>query len=929
MNTPSRFAMGLLLLTPAAPGAELTLENAHVRWTIGADGRQKAFVLKSTGADIAAASPLPFAQLHDASGWHVVRSVTAAGGVWRVGFSGVADPVRLRARALKDHLLLELAGGVPEGADRLIFAQATLRIPRGTVGHFWPIGRIGETHVLLAALHPTVRNSCSIRSDDVVFRCEALRPTGFEGIRAAVVVSPAARTLGVIERLELTYGLPHLTLGGEWFRTSGALREPYLFTDLTARNADRVIEFARRGGFGYVLVFSGVWSTSDGSYPINRRNYPRGAADLKAVADRLHAAGLKFGLHLLSACIARNDPYVTPVPDRRLAVARTFTLAADIDEKAAEVPIDASPAGMETVDSYATRGCDLWIDDEIITYRGYTTSEPLKFTRCLRGRLGTRRAAHKAGATVRYLHRLYWRYLPDPHTDLLGEIAARIARLVNECGADMLYFDGGEAMNILGRGWHDSHWIQRELARRLKREVLITGSGGNGGFGWHTHMRGVANDGVYNRTKRYLDEHKVPQRVDIYHRNLAAAEMGWLNIRPWDLSHPPTQPDEWEYFCLKALAYDAPVSLHMHARFFDGNGRAGECLDIIRRYQRARAAGNFAPRLLAKLRKPGEEFRLIGDEKAGWKFRRVRYGPSHRVEPGRPETAAWKLENPFAGQPAAMRLRARAALRPFGHAENVTLFDPGQPVPWHPGGSAGGQATARASELKTPDGTAALRVTAAADRTGRSVRGWVRHELAKRPDLRRHRSLGLWVHGDGSGAVLDVQLIDPGLIQARDHTVTLGFKGWRRVRLVDPDYDAAFEWYLFRHKGNLRSFGYHAVRELRLQLVNLPKGKQVTVHVGPIEALAEVDRPLARPVVEVNAKPLTLPVTLKADEMAEVSPDGTIRVFDRSNDLKRTLRLGAPQPTVRKGTNTLRLRAQADTPPAYVEPILLGPVVEP
>jgi len=45
----------------------------------------------------------------------------------------------------------------------------------------------------------------------------------------------------------------------------------------------------------------------------------------------------------------------------------------------------------------------------------------------------------------------------------------------------------------------------------------------------------------------------------------------------------------------------------------------------------------------------------------------------------------------------------------------------------------------------------------------------------------------------------------------------LDFEGWRRVRLVDPDYDAAFEWCLFRHKGNLRSFGYHAVRELRLR----------------------------------------------------------------------------------------------------------------
>ena len=39
---------------------------------------------------------------------------------------------------------------------------------------------------------------------------------------------PVEPALAAIERLELKHGLPHLTLGGEWFRNSPLLRRPYL-----------------------------------------------------------------------------------------------------------------------------------------------------------------------------------------------------------------------------------------------------------------------------------------------------------------------------------------------------------------------------------------------------------------------------------------------------------------------------------------------------------------------------------------------------------------------------------------------------------------------------------------------------------------------------------------------------------------------------
>jgi hypothetical protein len=206
----------------------------------------------------------------------------------------------------------------PDATDQLVFAQVCLKVPRGTVGHYWPMARVGDTCVVLApltqadrnnipavgdcpdfrggiaerkwdcplhacrldvaelgifvlsaCLTPQTRTSYNYAGDGALFRAEALSPTGFAETRAAIMAVKAEEALAAIERLELKHGLPHLTLDGEWFRNSSLLRRPYLFTDLTEHNVDRVLEFAKRGGFAYVLTFRGSWSTSNGHYAIN------------------------------------------------------------------------------------------------------------------------------------------------------------------------------------------------------------------------------------------------------------------------------------------------------------------------------------------------------------------------------------------------------------------------------------------------------------------------------------------------------------------------------------------------------------------------------------------------------------------------------------------------------------------------------------
>ena len=79
-----------------------------------------------------------------------------------------------------------------------------------------------------------------------------------------------------------------------------------------------------------------------------------------------------------------------------------------------------------------------------------------------------------------------------------------------------------------------------------------------------------------------------------------------------------------------------------------------------------------------------------------------------------------------------------------------------------------------------------------------------------------------------------------------------------------------------------------------------------------------------KPVIEVNGKPLRIPVTLEPDQMIDLSPNGTVHMYDRENHLTNTVMLESG-PKLEAGRNRLSLRADGDLPFAYVTPILTGP----
>jgi hypothetical protein len=192
-----------------------------------------------------------------------------------------------------------------------------------------------------------------------------------------------------------------------------------------------------------------------------------------ATTDKIHAAGLKAGMHTLTGCISPNDPWVTPVPDKRLAADATFALAAALDEKQSTVPTLEKPEDLDTMWAYASRGNVLRIDDELIQYTGLSQTPPHGLTGCQRGELGTKAAPHAQGSPVRHLFVRYGCFLPDEDSTLVDELAGRIARVLNTCGFDMIYMDGAEGM--VG-GWHGVAKMCEAIFRKFQRRVLVEAS---------------------------------------------------------------------------------------------------------------------------------------------------------------------------------------------------------------------------------------------------------------------------------------------------------------------------------------------------------------------------------------------------------------------------------------------------------------------
>ncbi len=688
---------------------------------------------------------------------------------------------------------------------------------------------------------------------------------GLTPARFGVLVAPRAELLDTVRRFELAAKMPSPQLGGQWNKTSAAIKRSYFFlTNFSEDQFDQALAIARRGGFDMILMGQESWCHATGHYEVNRKRFPDGLEGLKRTIRRFKDAGFRVGLHFLGPSIYPPDPYLTPVPDPRLVKDAFGTLAADIDAASATVPTADAPADFPAEDNgYRGSGTVLQIGEELIFYGARSVVAPLGFTHCKRGYLGTRAAPHKKGDRVAHLLRSYGYHMFDMDTSLLDEVATNFAKVANACQIDMIYFDGSERLQ--GDHWYYNAKLHKAFYDKLDNKNILLQASSFSHYSWHLLARSASADG-HGDLKGYLDERS--PAFDWMARNGMPLDVGWYY--GYDANTPL---DMYEYVLGATIGYDSSMSFQVSPDAAARHPFTGEILDLIARYEKLRLSGRVGhsmksllridpilggektPEERAKLLDKRRDYRLLGP--AGHEvFQRVFYDPWHEVVSLDDKNNVWPVEAKHGSARVGVQIHAQSGpwVNPgpsYGAADALLMesFDDLAPYAQDAKrphgvraigvGEAGSTLPGVTQRLNSDQGGADGKRCAVYTPTFTSTRPAVIGRQLNPPlDISWHRAIGLWLRGDGQGGSFKLQLLDGS--HAADYYIQNSFTGWRYHQLPRPDHDP---------------IDYGRVRSLLLYYNGLPAKASVSCGIVGIKALRGADsRAIVDPYVEVNGK---------------------------------------------------------------------------
>ena len=890
---------------PAAPsGPAATLETEGFRLVVGTDGYDVEFVDKRTGKDYSGKDVRqPFAYMRRAGKVLTPTGASASGGVITIAFPEGAG-FDLKVAPKGRWLVLEVAAVRGEGVEELMFCALRLLLTKH-VSWISGVASDGEFAVCIRALN--LKANLQLGGVPSHFKPVCYAKYGMVGARIAVVGCPADRLRPVLQDLVREEGLPWSPLGGPFAQDAEENRGSYVFATVSEASVDPWVALAKKAGLAQIHLIG--WEQSLGHYEPRKDLYPHGLDGLKAVVDKIHAAGIRVGMHVLTGGIAAHDPFVTPVPDRRLAKDGRFTLAEAVGDKDKVLATVETPGDLETSWQYSGRSNVVQIGDELVQYTGLAKARPYGLTGCVRGALGTKAAPHAKGETVHHLFAIYNTFQPDENSTLVDDVAECIARPFNACKFDMIYMDGAEGMPD---GWYGCAKMRETLFRHLKGRVLVEASEW-GYHSWPFHSRLGAYDHPYWGLNRFNDIHCAD--ADGYRAgSLLTAQLGWWAILGPSDDHPAEFPDEVEYLCCKSLATDAPMSFQgIEVGGQPPNARQDEYLDTIGRYERLRLGRKVPASVLERLRKPREEFHLVQAPDGSAQFVPADY-LAHKVTGLADGSSTWTVRNRFGPQPVRLRIEALYAAAPYESPGAVVLARFDKPEEFASAGAAQGVTASWSPSTEVKREGAATGCFTAASSVAARTAAWagIRKTFDPPVNLEKCAAMGVWIHGDGKGELLNLQLTNPTRFWPTwaEHYVDVDFTGWRYVELLLRERDAdRFVEYMWPYGGTSAVFRSPLIRShtsaLAVYYNSLPQNSPAKCFLGPVKALPVVKVKLKDPAVSIGGGRMVFPVTLESGQYIEMESAAACRLYDARGAVLSTVAPRGDPPALAAGDNRL------------------------
>lgn len=896
----------------AEPETAVILENDFARITIGSGGENLEFLDRRSGVNYQARpSSAPFARVKVQGKSYAATAATYENERLTLQFGAAEVTAVLQFTTRPRYFVVEVVSVDTDRIEELTFVDVPLTLT----------GALDEPFAACALALNLKTNVRGIPQATSHLGSACYPRFGLSGAKVALIGCPYEELRDVMkEVVSAAEDLPHSAIGGPWALDGPNNRGSYLFDfgALTEETVDSWIELAAELGVTQI-DFHGGRSFRFGDFRPAPDLYPDGAASMKAVIDKLHAAGMQAGLHSYAMFINKTCPYVTPIPDPRLGKDAVFTLAADLPRDALTVPVLESTESMSTITGFFVRNSvTLVIDDELITYAGLSTSPPYAFTQCTRGACGTTVAAHAKDAKVSHLRECFGLFLPDGDSTLFTEVAAKMADLYNAAGFDMIYLDaldGGDAVAGRDVAWHYQSKFVFEIFKRLDRPAIMEMSTFHHHL-WYVRSRMGAWDHPTRSHKKFIDIHCRTNAA--LQRQFLPGNLGWWAFKTWQgATGEPTHVDDVEYLSVKALANDYGLSLMgINPSTAQTIPALPRLAAIVRRYERLRRANYFTDDVLRRLQVPGDEFTLEETPDGRRQFRPVRYD-KHKAQGIEGWSNRWSVDNRFDEQPARLRIEALMSAGSYDDPSAVTLADFADVSLFADRASqAGISASLETSTDQVQVGTTSGRFTAA-NSTDTPTRSWckVGRKFEAPLDLSAHQALGVWVHGDGRGEILNLQQTSPSHLShgVGDHYITVDFQGWRYFELIEPEGErhADYSWpYGGAYAIYRESIRPASVETLSLWYNNLPPGETVTCYLAPIRALSTGPTTLSNPSVTISGKTITFPVNIETGQFLEFRGPEDCRLYGTKGEEIRKVEPLGDAPSLTPGANSVEFACQ-------------------
>jgi len=753
-------------------------------------------------------------------------------------------------------------------------------------------------------------------------------------------------------------GQPHPRTGREWdlaqarawladWQRQFASRSQMVVNAESLEELYDLVPYAEKAAIDEIYIFTNTWRPdafwpmTDVNWALNTKVFPEGRADLRAYSDYLAARGIRLCLHYVSGGIGLYDPkYVGSRPHPDLAAWGVGSVQAGIDDTQTAFQVRPG-AGMTWPLSERAHwdhlviqvGGELIVPEEAVV----GVDGAWSLSKCRRGAYDTVAAMHQQGSAVKFMVVPYGQnFVPDNNSDLLYEIADHYASLLNECNVTHAEFDGAEIHRYDG----DYGYIKfaQRIYEQLDHAVTSHDSSGSAARCFFEY-RFKSTQHVLRGSCRFTHGNwLVPFQIDSASRPappLLDASF-FLSQGHWGGAMGLSKPEPMfgitvdmlnahgltDRFLETLHAWKAACRLltdEQHWLIEDSLGAPDWPMPEASRHRVADTVYTVSPRgddgyelvpTRVMTRKGSDIKWQLGQEHGP-------LSPRQFVRPGEP----LELTNPYADQSPELILRVLPAYdRDAGSVPACGLASDANEVfdnkDFFVEGNEPGTENSRAAgqgniELMSEALDGVLQAHNERPEPVYHVRDLPAYPL--RVDLSAHRGLGVELEGDGSGALVLVQLEGKG---CRDYVIPADFGGVRYVEVPCGEVSwARADW---GWRMGTKCMDYASAVQCRIGFGMLPPRCTASVRIRRLLALAEEPVPLENPCVRINDTSLHIEGAVATGHYLACA-GGAVDVYDPNWHHIERLHVSRNDLRARPGANDVKVETTSPGPHPWLE----------